>query len=297
MNTLLRTTLAGVFLFLFGIPPANAQTESRAFLIWDNQTVTVGQPFQFTLEIHHPRTTVVLPPTLPHLFGQLTVLNQSAPTSTAAPDGGWVTRQIITAALYVPGKVALPPITSQTITGGSIGSIEALGLVIEVQSVLPTDPQLQPDRPPAALPSTPLWVWLSAGLVGAVVLSLSGRALWHKLPHRVTGQAPKTPQQIARAELARIAQLKLPEQGQTKEHYALLTACLLTYFGQHRNELNLDLRRASTSEILAAYPTEAAELPALHDFLQTADLVKFAKVVASPADAAQALTQAERLIN
>ncbi|MCA9993039.1 MAG: hypothetical protein KDE29_18750, partial [Anaerolineales bacterium] len=106
----------------------------------------------------------------------------------------------------------------------------------------------------------------------------------------------RLPHEIALAELARIESLELPQQGQFKTHYTLVSGCVRRYleqtYGVPMLERTTGEVRASLRQI-AMHPDTARQLAA---FLDESDLVKFANFTPGITDAAQLLALARALV-
>jgi hypothetical protein len=142
------------------------------------------------------------------------------------------------------------------------------------------DTALKDIRPQADMKVPSSWPLLTAA--GLAVLAVAGGGWW--LYRRWRGQplfgagTNRPAYQVAFIELDRIAALRLPEQGQYKEHYTLVTDCLRTYLEQ---QFKLHVFERTTFELKTILRGSVLASDQTRQFLELftdSDLVKFAKV-------------------
>ncbi len=280
--------------------PAQAAEGINATLTASQTELTVGDPVQLTLAVTHPAGSQVIFPKLDQQWGQFEVQNQASVTTVTNPDGTQTTTQIITVTLFDLGSFETPALPL-TISTGQGQVTEEIAPSVSL-TVTPTraqdDTALKDIRPQAEMKVSSPWPMLAAVLLA--VLAGAGGGWW--LYRRWRGRSlfgavvNRPPYQVAFAELARIAALRLPEQGQFKEHYTLVTNCLRTYLEQ---QFNLHVFERTTFElktILRGSVLPSDQTRQLLDLFSDSDLVKFAKVTPELDEAYLLLERAHRLV-
>ncbi|HEY3319500.1 MAG TPA: hypothetical protein VGP72_03380 [Planctomycetota bacterium] len=159
--------------------------------------------------------------------------------------------------------------------------LETEPIEIEVTSELgdktPSLADLSPMQTPRALPPAPIWYWLAgAGVLAAVVAG--SVLLTRKLKRqRQEAVAPPTPEEIAHEALRRLIAANLHGRGLFKEFYVELTGIVRRYI---EGTTGLRAPEQTTEEFLRdmrqrkVFPQERSRQ--LADFLEAADLVKYA---------------------
>ena len=138
------------------------------------------------------------------------------------------------------------------------------GLILQagVDQLRPLHPPLELDAPPT-VPWALLLVVLALAALGVLVLA------------RRSQQARLGPAAVAERELVRLLGLHLPEQGRTREHYALLAACLRRYVAEVYRLPASALTPAELATALAPQTVDPAFVEHVRLMLFTGDLVRF----------------------
>jgi hypothetical protein len=104
-----------------------------------------------------------------------------------------------------------------------------------------------------------------------------------------------TPVQRTLRELDQLAELRLPEQGRTAEHYARLTASLRQYaverFGIQPGQTSREMRTA-----LERAGVERTQAGAIYELLREGDEVRFRHATPYPAHAQNAVRSALEIV-
>jgi hypothetical protein len=288
-------------------PPLSAAWQVAAPL---DKPPTVGDPITLRLLVSAPAGIAVEPPELPSQWGAFEIRAQQLLDEEAA-DGASRALLEVQAVLWSPGEHQTPAMNVRyREAGGSTGELFVEPVTVSVASVLPADEGTPEElakrdlKPQAELPRPPAWPWVLLGLLAVGALALLARWLWRRWPRRhAEGPAATPPEderpahQIAYDELARIASLGLPERGEFKSHYTLVTDCLRSYIEGRYGvpamdrttwELFRDLQRV-------ALPADAGAI--LRALLERADLVKFARAQPSVTAAHEALARARSFVD
>ncbi|GAB4445990.1 MAG: hypothetical protein Kow0031_28580 [Anaerolineae bacterium] len=279
--------------------PANAAGGVTATLTPDRTELTVGDPVNLTLEVTHPAGQQVLLPDLPPAWGQFEVQSRQPAETIANPGGTETTRRQFTVTLFQPGTFATPPLPLTIAdSAGQVSELLVEPVSLVVAPVLAEgDTTLNDIRPQAELAAPPPWPLLAGSLLAALAVTGFGWWLFRAMQQRRMARANRTPWQAALDELARIDGLKLPQQGQFKEHYTLVTDALRLYLERQHHVPATDRTTAELKRDLAASSLQPDHNRHIINLFADADLVKFAKVTPEPDEAAQLTTQARTLIN
>ena len=289
--------------------PVWSQAQEPATAAWETDAPpeggwTVGGVIPLRLRVVHPADVEVTLPELPSQWGPFEVRDQTPLPSTRNDDGTWATVVEMSVALWAPGEYETAPLTvSYQGDDGTRRELPVPPLSIAVGSVLSENDLEKRDlKPQASLPRPPVWPWVLLGLLIAVSLFLALR--WLRSRRRARTEPADTvpvddrrPEEIAYEELARIAALDLPAQGEFKRHYTLVTDCVRIYI-----EGVYDIRAMdrTTGELIAAVPLAWMSREAaggLRELLVHADLVKFAKLRPSIDQARATVLQARRFVD
>lgn len=296
MKTLLVGALVALALAL-GATAAAADPVSAAATV-DRDTINIGDAVTLSVIVQAAAGHQIVDPGVPRVFGDFEVL-ETLPAQQDPSRGGStriVFRYRITT--FRLGQVVIPPlVVAYTDPSGRRDSVSTGEVPIRVQSVIGAGESLGDIRPLAPQLSLPgglmsriasLAAAAAVVLAGSVLALLAIRRMRRPRPRPVLERAPR-PVQDALAELIRIAELRLPEQGRMREHYELLAASLRRYvrarFGlsaTHRTprELRLDLERAGA---------DRAQIAVIYDVLHDAEIARYRHLAPYPSRAREAV--------
>jgi hypothetical protein len=210
-------------------------------------------------------------------------------------------------AFYRPGRQAVPVFSlpfMRAVKGIEHGLVLSDSAFVEIAPVLDAgNPSLRDIRELAHSPvSRLLWWSIAAGLAVAalwLVRRLRRRA-WAAPPPamepEVVPPSPPDPYNLAVARLEEIEQAGWPGQGRVAQHYESVTDVLRDYLEAGES---LPARERTTSELLWALPPHLVERGLrrrCEDVLDEADLVKFARVRPSAAEAEAFLQRVRELL-
>lgn len=184
---------------------------------------------------------------------------------------------------------------------GAPAMIESEPLEVTVTSELgdqmPSLADLTPMSEPVTLPPQPLSAWVIAAIAAGVVALLIVVML-RKRRKAITAALPRfTPEQIAQRELAELIAKNLPGKGLFKEFYVELTGIVRRYIerttGIHAPEQTTEefLRDMRSRQI---FPAERAEQ--LRQFLEAADMVKYAGMLPGQRQVEDAIARAQEFV-
>jgi hypothetical protein len=290
-----------IFMALVVVGSAGAQTIGpiEARLIVPEGNFTVGDPIELTLAVSHPAGYQVIMPELATEWGAFVVQSQSPPVTVEQDDGTEITSQIIDARVFTPGQLETPPLTITVTDGtGQVSEVVAPSVPVNIASVLVEgDAELRDIKPQAELPYLNLLPWVVAGLVialvGAMIYLIIRRTRTRRLLAAIDNRLPH---EVALDELDRIEGLALPDKGQFKQHYSLVSDCMRVYM---ENRFEVPMMERTTAEIQASLK-EADLQPGLSgqvmSLLDISDLVKFSKYTPEVSSAYALLTSARQIV-
>jgi hypothetical protein len=281
------------------VSAAAAQSLPDAQWAVGSDNLTVGDPILLTLSVTHAADQHVIFPQLETQWGDFRVYSQSPAETVTNPDGTKTTQQVIDVRLFAPGTFTIPDLSIELSNDqGQLSEVEVTPVSLTIQSVLVEgDRELRDLKPQAELPYFNLTPWIIAGTVGTALLG--GIYLWRQrqqasLAGNLSLNRPA--HEVALEELERIEKLRLPESGQFKEHYTMVSDCLRGYIEE---TYHFPVRERTTSEIRAGLKVTSIQPEAgrqLVQLLEESDLVKFSKHSPSLAQAYQVLANARQIV-
>jgi hypothetical protein len=266
----------------------------------DRKDVRLGEPFELTIEVRHATAErYALPAALP--IEPFRLLGAGCPRREEGAEA--VTTCALRLALYDLGAHDLPELVLRAETPGGGRELRVPGPGVTGIGILdPAAPAaslaLKDLAPPAPL-HVPNWP-LAAGLLAAALSAAAGgwgwRA-WCRRSRRVEEPPPLPPHERFSRQLDALEEARLASQGRAREHFLRLSGHVREYLGAVTGQSALDLTSAELLARLAFQPDPRLELRALRAFLESADLVKFARAPATAAEADDALRFARTLLD
>jgi hypothetical protein len=249
--------------------------------------------------VTHPAGYQVIAPELGEQWGDFVINSQSPPTTADNGDGTESTIIVFDARLFAPGEFSTPPLPVTVTDGaGQLIEVTADPTPLTITSVLVEgDAELRDIKPQADMPFTNLLPWLAGGLLLAL-LAGGGYLFYQRRQARLALAAVdhRLPHEIALDELDRIARLGLPEQKMFKEHYSMVSDTVRIYL---ESTYDVPMMERTTGEITRELQETALDRGTrrrIITFLQESDLVKFADVVPSEADAYDLIAQGRMIV-
>ena len=271
----------------------------------DRDRVTVGDRITLTIVVEHDEGLTLDTLEGAAAFGAFEVLAAEPPRERSLSGGRMETVLVFTVAAFGTGDLEIPAIAvPYSDAAGNPATATAPAIPITVASVIPpgespTDvrdlkPQLSvPGEAPAYL--TPaLTATVTAFAVGLALL------LARVLRQRRRAPAPAGPQPLpedeARAELERIAALRLPEGGTPKEHYRLLGSCVRRYLTGRYGFPAFALTTAELEGQMVGRGVDRWQARLVSGLLQECDDVRYGQYVPATARADADLTAAFEIV-
>lgn len=265
----------------------------------DTNSMLIGQQRKLTVTVSAPEKLNVKMPLLTDSVGKLEILTLLKP-DTAFQAGLKTISQKLLVTCWDTGFIAIPPIVVQYAQAGDTALIatESEPFLLRVNTVpVDTTKAIREIKPVVELPWTfaELWPYIAAGLI--LIAAIAGLIYYLKKHKRNVKQEeiivpPKPAYDIAMQELIRLKEEKLWQNGNYKLYHTRITDILRTYM--HRR-FGFDAMEMITDEILmqtAIKKLNSTCFSKLQFLLQTADLVKFAKMNPIATENEQCLTNA-----
>ena len=283
------------------VGPAEAAGGVEVTLTPSQDHLAVGDPVELTLEVVHPAGAQVIIPRLEQSWGDFEVREQSPATTSPNDDGAETTRQTITVTLFDLGTFEIPtlPLTISD-SSGQVTEVATPAVSLTVNPLrAEEDLALRDIRPQADMALPSMLPALMTGLILATVAAGSGWWLyrgWRRQNGLGAVADNRPPYQVAYDELDRIGGLGLPEQGQFKAHYTLVTDCLRTYLEQQFGLHVFDRTTTELKVVLKQSTLAPDHTRRFIDLFSDSDLVKFAKLTPEVAEARQLIDEARLLV-
>lgn len=288
--------------FVLSLPAMHADVTVEATL--DTAALRIGEQVGLNVRVKVPKGTKVVFPEYRqgYLTDGVEVLECGRIDTAVLDDGArlaYSRRYLLTSfdsALY-----SLPAV-EVSVAGRKVRSTTPLGLKVSsvpVDTLHPDDirdpygPIDVPYRWSAAFLLQCLLLWL---LVAAFVVSLCRLLKREPLQRRISVAPPPPAHKVALDAIAKFKGREAETEEELKRYYDELTAILRTYIKQR---FDVDAREMTSAQLIQAL-TEAADQSALFDLrelLQTADLVKFARLQTSTLDNDRSLLHALEYVN
>jgi hypothetical protein len=283
--------------------PAYAADPVNAAAQIDRTSITVGDRIALAIIVDADVGYIVDEPKLARQIGSFEVVQtQAVQKAQRGSQVRYTYRYLITA--WTLGDLVLPVIAVPYVgPNGVTGTAQTQEAAIKVTSVVqpgedtsnikPIKPQLDLEESPLNLLSR-----LATGLAVAVAITgVAALVLWLLVRRKgVLFVEPKlTPVQRALRELDALAELRLPENGRTAEHYERLTASLRRYaverFGVQPGRTSREIRDA-----LERAGLERTQAAAIYELLREGDEVRFRHSTPYPAHAQNAVRSALQIV-
>ncbi|MBD3234514.1 MAG: hypothetical protein GF315_12385 [candidate division Zixibacteria bacterium] len=285
----MKLALFAVALLLFVVSASNAEDyHFEAHAEVDSSTGRIGDLFTLNLRITADSSLSLIPPSAKDGFGEFAVINEFEP-SVKDSNEIKIYNFKYNIAVYNTGEVTLPPIEiSAADTSGNEITTETDSIEFEILSVLPQAAQgdtliLKEIKPIVEFPYP---VWYYALIAGIIVLIAALVYLYLRYRKRMDisdkeiEKPAEPPWVVAMKMLEELKYKKLLEKGEFKQFYFDLSEIGKFYVDRR---FDFPAIEQTTFEIREAYNRikPAGLNDEFIDFLEYADLVKFAKYPSS----------------
>ena len=279
-------------------PDAAAQTVSTAVV---PQTITVGDVFHAAVRVElPPGAEAAFPDTLDLPDADIEAAARVRVQADSGAAGRTVTALYPLTAWRANEEIQLPELQFAIRTaGGGTSTVTASFPAFTLGSVLPADTAgIEPKPAKDVWGASRLWWPILVGIAVLALLALLALYLWRRRrPREIEAEAVPLvpPRQRALERLAHARSAGYIERGELKPFYTEVTAALRGYLEAIEPQLGADL----TTGELALHARRRGAPPMLLELIRIlgrADLVKFARAHATPADAYGDLDAAKRWI-
>jgi hypothetical protein len=167
----------------------------------------------------------------------------------------------------------------------------------ELGNEAPSLANLEPMLPPQSVPRVSAAAWVGAGVVAAVLAIVAGVLMVRRRKRRVEEAPRLSPEEIARQALQLLLSENLPGRGQIKEFYLRLSGIVRQYV---EDTTGIRAPEQTTEEFLRdmrsrqAFPRERSDR--LAEFLEAADLIKYAGQTPQEGQVEEAITRAHEFV-
>ncbi len=261
--------------------PAHADAPSISVAI-DKQSVSVGDPINYTLSVQYDSTLRLIAPTVGNSLGKVQVLKDSTlPVESSAPGRKLYRRQLRLAA-FETGSIWIAAIHGETVdTAGNSIPWQSDSLQISVASVLAdagTDTtDIHGLKEPYQAPEFRWWLWtlVALGLLAA------GAFFWLRRRKQLAIAVPPPPPppawETALVSLRTMRQEIDPEADGGRLWYFRLSEILRRYFDQRYGWASIDETTTEVMQRLESAPFDDGHQERAQEFFQLADRVRYAR--------------------
>jgi hypothetical protein len=268
----------------------------------DRAEAHVGDPIHVeVVAIAKSSVPVNLPSTLE--LGPFSLLDRK---DSEQPLGDGRIRRLYTLAVaaYEPGAKVLPPI-QVTYLGprGDVRTARTSPVPIKIASLIANEPEpaLKDAAPPVTVMTENLWpAYVAGGLVAAALGALLTMLIVRRMRARRgarPGPPPRPAHEVALEKLDRLGAYGFLENADNRPFYFAVSEVIREYLGGRYGFDSLEL---TTDELMAELRRQAGRelvLSEVEGWLAGCDLVKFAKISPSAAEARGALESAIRIVS
>ncbi|HEX2866853.1 MAG TPA: BatD family protein [Ignavibacteriales bacterium] len=293
----IKITITALMLILMGTYLHAQEITARAGV--DRQQYEVGDYINYSISVNTAKDVKVFPPALKDSLKGAEIIETAKPASEEK-DGRLTTTFKYTISKYDSGDVRIPPLAVKYSSQGSEKTVLTNGVSFTVTTLKVKGEDIKDVKDPVKIPLDwkliLLWALIIlVVLAGAVYLYM----YYRKKKLQRQGIIPvviKEPHEEALDALDSLEEKKLWQSGRIKEYHTEITDIIRTYFEKRfrvpaleitTNELMANLSKVKETENLRQITS---------DFLNNADLVKFAKYVPMESINEEMMLQARKIV-
>jgi len=268
----------------------------------DSADYFVGDFINLVYRVTHPKETVILFPQLKDSLKKLEIVEQ-LPFSQIEAEGKMISSYGFVVSGYDSGDVTIPPILIQykAKNDTALGFVlsDPLNLTVHTFAVDTLD-GAKDIKEPIEIPFN--WNLILLYLAILILLSAAGYYLYKYLRSKKLQLSPelvkiKLPHEIALDELAVLENKKLWQNGEIKLYHTEITGIIRQYFESRFKLPALELTTSEVLDLMNKNPEAKAITDVTADFLNNADMVKFAKYIPMDKINEEMMTQAKEIVN
>lgn len=274
----------------------------KVFATTDTTEYTVGDYINYSIEMKYPKGVNLVIPTITDSISNLTFIKNGEMVKNEVGNEISEIRHFIFSK-YDSSEVTIPAFhISYSANGGNpqfvqVNSVDIVVKTIEVNQ----QAEIQDIKAPIRIPID----WLLVSIIAILVLALIvaayfGYKYYQKKKLGKVVLEPEiilTPFEKAIANLTKLEEKKLWQQGEIKEYHSELTGIIRDYFENKYNFIALEM---TTSEIISNLKLKEVNFEVIkttEEFLENADMVKFAKFKPMPTINETMMKQAYLIVN
>lgn len=271
-----------IFIFLFFASFTFSQVKSKVSV--DSTNYLVGDYVNYLVELSAPKNVEFFFPSIKDSLNKLDFVEQ-LPLQKKEENGKntFLYHFILTG--FDSGAATIPsyliPYKTKNDTAFSTIATDSINLVIHTLPV-DTTKEARDIKEPIVIPfnwlQLLLWI-LGIALVVALLYFVYKKYFKRKEHDEQISEVQVPPYEIALNALGELETKKLWQSGKVKEYHTEITEIIRSYFEKRFSLPALELTTDETLEVLKRKSETAEIIPLTKEFLQNADMVKFAKFV------------------
>ncbi len=293
-----------LLLLVFVLFDAAYGQELKVKVSVDSLNYSIGDHINLKYEINHPKDVIILFPNLKDSIKSLDLVEQK-PTKFEELKGknSQITIYSFVFAGFDSGDVSIPsiiiPYKHKGDTVVSFISTDSLSLTVHTVAV-DTSAEIKDIKEPLTIPYNPttLLIVLLILIVVAVILYLLYKRYKRLRQKNVVDlQIIKLPHEIALESLESLNAKRLWQSGEVKKYHSEITEIIRQYF---ESRFRLPALEMTTSEVLSLLAKEKETnkiVDLTRDFLNNADMVKFAKYIPMNSINEEMMEQAKKIVS
>lgn len=274
--------IISVFIFVFTTLTFSQQVKSKVSV--DSTNYLVGDYINYLVEFSAPKNVEFFFPSIKDSLKKLEFIEQ-LPLKKKEENGKNTFVYHFILAGYDSGNATIPSylisFKAPKDTSFSTLTTDSINLVIHTLPV-DTTKEARDIKEPITIPfnwlELSLWIVAIALVVGVFYL-IYKKYFKRKDVEEEEIEIQKPPYEIALNSLDDLEAKKLWQSGKVKEYHTEITEIIRTYFEKRFSLPALELTTDETLELLKTKNETSEIIPITKDFLQNADMVKFAKFV------------------
>ncbi len=266
----------------------------------DTAVVTVGDQMHFTIRVTHGVAERVRWPDSLDL-APFEVLDAQTPEPQREGDRT-TSSLVLTLAAFEVGDLEIPRFNVAVDGTEEPVILSTDGWAVTVESVgLDEGGDIRDVKGPFAIPRN--WLLLTPWVMALFAAVAAGYWMYRRYRLREVGEAlvssapPRPPHEVAYEALEALERSPLLEQGKVKEYYIRVSDILRTYVERRYGVPALEMATVEVLEGLEDAGLHGGTLMDVRQFLELADLVKFAKHTPDPEACREAIPAARRLVD
>jgi len=250
----------------------------------DRTEITIGDRLNLNVTIIADTTLEVVLPNMEILLGVFEVKDYEHADPTIDETGGRVHRYRYNLTTWTTGRWLIPPLTASfTDSTGLTGSASSDSIFINVKSLLAEagadTVDIRDLKPQYEVPADRALYYYLAGAFVVVALGLWYLLRRRKVERGLAEVDTRTSGERAIDDLTELNNSSYLAEGKWREWYFDLTEIYRRYLDGRYDVETLEATTSEVKTILPGLPFEEPELREIVDFLESADWIKFARLV------------------